>query len=126
MGSELKLQCPCGKEYSIPNEYDIVFVKKDQCEIDILCSNPACFLKELGYIKFKIDRNSSKVKIEVASFYPPYVTWNATRLGRDNAMKLLETHLRSILENILDWKKIMNDSPTYCFETLKLRDETIS
>lgn len=125
MNSETRLQCPCGKEYASPEEYGLVFVKKDQCEIDILCSNPACFLKELGYVKFKLDRDSSKVKIEVASFYPPYVTWNATRLGKENALKMLEHHLRTILEKIVDWRKIMRDSPESCFEAVKSREETI-
>lgn len=124
MNSEIKLQCPCGKEYSSPNEYDIVFIKKDQCEIDILCSNPACFLKELGYVKFKVDKDAYKVKIEIASFYPPYVTWNATRLGKEKALGMLENHLRTILERALDWRKIVSDAPQQCCERLNHVEES--
>ncbi len=117
------LQCPCGKEYRDPMEYKLVFVKKEQCEIDILCSNPACHLKELGYIKFKIDKTHRKVHVEIASFYSPYVTWNNTRLGKEKAMRLLESHLRFILEKRIDWKRIMEEAPPNCMEELEIREE---
>ncbi len=116
------LQCPCGRIYKSPDEYRIVFLKKDQCEIDILCANPACHLKELGYVRFKIDKEQKKVRVEIASFYPPYVTWNATRLGREEALRLLEKHLRYIIERRIDWKKIMNDSPPQCFTKIEVRE----
>lgn len=117
MATEDYLQCPCGKIYSSPNDYTIVFVKKEQCEIDILCSNPACFLKELGYVKFIYDKDNSRVKINVASFYPPYVTWNTTRLGKDRALKLLETHLREVISRSINWKKVAEDLHPQCLET---------
>jgi len=122
LSDEKTLQCPCGKEYGSPEEYKIVFIKKDQCEIDILCANPACHLKELGYIKFKVDRGNNKVFVETAAFYPPYVTWNATRLGREDALKLLESHLRYIIEKRIDWKKIAEDSPSICETKLEVRE----
>ncbi len=122
MSNEIVLQCPCGREYRSPDEYKIVFVKKDQCEIDILCANPACHLKELGYIKFKADKEKGKIHVEIASFYPPYVTWNAARLGKDKALKQLDQHLRYIVEKRIDWKKIMEDLPEQCSEKIELRE----
>jgi len=122
VSSEKILQCPCGKEYRSPDEYKIVFLKKNQCEIDILCANPACHLKELGYVKFKVDREKGKVLIEVAAFYPPYVTWNATRMGRDEALKLLNEHLRYIVEKRIDWKKIVEEAPDNCSTSISLRE----
>lgn len=122
MSSSNVLQCPCGKDYESPDEYKIVFLKKDQCEIDILCVNPACHLKELGYIKFEVDREKMKILIEIAAFYPPYVTWNATRLGRENALKLLNEHLRHIIENRIDWKKIADETPSKCYTSLAVRE----
>lgn len=116
------LQCPCGKTYRSPDEYKIVFVKKDQCEIDILCANPACHLKELGYIKFKVDKEKKKIHVEVASFYSPYVTWNATRLGREKARRLLEKHLRYIVERRIDWKRIAEDAPGICTEKIEVHE----
>ncbi len=124
MSTEEYLQCPCGKIYKSPEEYKLVFLKKEQCEIDILCANPACHLKELGYIKFKIDREHRKVHVEIASFYPPYVTWNATRLGRDKANKLLEEHLRYIIEKRIDWKRISEEAPDKCSAVLEIREIT--
>ncbi len=117
------LQCPCGKVYKDPNEYKLVFVKKEQCEIDIMCSNPACHLKELGYVKFKIDKKHRKVHVEIASFYSPYVTWNNTRLGKEKAMRLLEEHLRYIVEKRIDWSRIARDAPPNCEEVLEIREE---
>ncbi len=116
------LQCPCGREYSSPDDYKIVFLKKDQCEIDILCANPACHLKELGYVKFGVDRENGKVEVEIASFYPPYVTWNATRLGRDTALKLLDKHLRYIIEKRIDWRKIAEEAPSTCNKKIEVRE----
>jgi len=122
VSSEKTLQCPCGKEYASPDEYKLVFVKKDQCEIDILCANPACHLKELGYVKFGIDKARNKVYIEIASFYPPYVRWNATRLGKEDALKLLEQHLRYIVEKRIDWRKIMMEMPDNCITQITVRE----
>jgi len=122
MSQEHYLQCPCGKEYRSPDEYKIVFVKKDQCEIDILCVNPACHLKELGYVKFKVDRESEKVLVEIAAFYPPYVTWNTTRLGREDALKLLNEHLMHIVKKRIDWRKVTEDAPELCSTTITTRE----
>lgn len=122
MASEKTLQCPCGKKYASPDEYKLVFVKKDQCEIDILCANPACHLKELGYVKFGIDKARNKAYIEIASFYPPYVTWNATRLSKEDALKLLEQHLRYIVEKRIDWRKIMMEMPDNCITQITVRE----
>lgn len=116
------LQCPCGKTYKSPDEYKIVFIKKEQCEIDILCANPACHLKELGYAKFKVDREQKKVHVEIASFYSPYVTWNATRLGREKAKRLLEKHLRYIVEQRIDWTKIASEAPDACATRIEIRE----
>lgn len=123
MSSEDFLQCPCGKIYKNPGDYTVVFVKKDQCEVDILCSNPACFLKELGYVKFSYDKDNQKVKVNVASFYPPYVTWNTTRLGRDKALRILESHLRELIGRNIDWRRVVEDLHPNCVEKIHVREE---
>ena len=110
-GDEVVLQCPCGKEYRDPMEYKLLFVKKEQCEIVILCSNPVGHLKGLGYIKFKIDKTHRKVHVEITSLYSPYVTWNNTRLGNEKAVRLPESRLRFIPEKRIDWKRIMGEAP---------------
>ncbi len=123
MAEEQYLQCPCGRVIKEPSEYKLVFLKKEHCEIDIMCPNPACHLKELGYIVFKVDREHGKVLVETAAFYPPYVTWNATRLGREKATRLLEYHLTEIINKMVDWKRISGEAPSNCETRLHLREE---
>ncbi len=104
MAKELnKIQCPCGRIIEDPEEYKVLYLKHEMREIDILCPNDACYLRELGYVKFDIE--NGKAKFKEASFYPPFVTWNAGRLGFENAEKLLKSHLKHIVERI-DWERI--------------------
>ncbi len=101
--SEEYLQCPCGRVIKSSSDYKLLFLKKDLMEIDILCPNDACFLRELGYVRFKIVNGVPK--LEKAKFYPPYVTWNIARLGREKAVELLKRHLAEIVVRI-DWDKV--------------------
>ncbi len=123
MGEQDFLQCPCGRIIRSPSEYKLVFVKKEHCEIDILCPNPACHLKELGYIEFRVDKKHGKVLVKTAAFYPPYVTWNATRLGREKAVRMLEHHLSEIIRRQVDWKRISGEAPEACETELVVREE---
>jgi len=99
------IQCPC---ISSPAEYKLLYLKKEMNEIDILCPNDVCFLRELGFIKFDVD-DEGRLKITGASFYPPFVTWNTARLGTDKALKLLKSHLREIVTRYIDWARVKAD-----------------
>ena len=46
------IQCPCGQNIIDYNDYLLLFLKKDMGEIDILCPNDYCYLRELGFLKF--------------------------------------------------------------------------
>ncbi len=105
----MEIQCPCGTPINSPGDYRIIFLKKDLNEIDILCSNPDCYLKELGFIRF-ISDNEKGLFLERAKFYGPYVTWNATQLGKENAIKILRNHLMSVVRNEIDWQWILEVS----------------
>lgn len=101
---EIKIQCVCGRIIENPGDYKLLYLRKEQNEIDILCPNDTCYLRELGFIKFKVENDS--VKLERASFYPPFVTWNVSRLGKESALKLLRDHLRALVQKYVDWDKI--------------------
>jgi len=103
-----KIQCVCGRIIESAADYKLLYLKKEQNEIDILCPNDVCYLRELGFIKFKIDENGNP-KASSASFYPPFVTWNVSRLGKEVAMKLLKEHLRDLVTKFVDWDKIRED-----------------
>ena len=98
-----RIQCPCGTFIEDPNDYKVLYLKHEMKEIDILCPNDACYLRELGYVKFEIE--NGKAKFKEASFYPPFVTWNSGRLGFEKADKILKEHLKAIVKNI-DWDRI--------------------
>jgi hypothetical protein len=97
-----KVQCPCGRIINDPEEYKVLFLKRELKEVDILCPNDSCYLRELGYVKFDI--KDGKAKFKEASFYPPFVTWNAGRLT-ENTEKLLKDHLKRAAKK-LDWEKL--------------------
>jgi len=86
-----------------PEEYKVLYLKHELKEIDILCPNDSCYLRELGYLKF--DLREGKATFKEASFYPPFVTWNAGRLGFEIVENLLKSHLKKIAERI-DWKRL--------------------
>jgi hypothetical protein len=98
------LQCPCGRIITNPQEFKLLFLKMEMKEIDILCPNDSCYLRELGYIKFDIKDGAPVFK--EAMFYPPFVTWNNSRLGSEVAMKLMKEHLKVIVTKVVDWKRI--------------------
>lgn len=98
-----KVQCPCGRMIENPDEYKVLYLKHEMREIDVLCPNDACYLRELGYVRF--DLAKGKAKFKEASFYPPFVTWNSGRLGFDTAEKMLKSHLGDIVRKI-DWVRI--------------------
>jgi hypothetical protein len=101
------IQCPCGREIEKPEDYKILFIKRELKEIDILCPNDACYLRELGYIQF--EHKKKKAKFKEASFYPPFVTWNAGRIGSEEAEKLLKTQLKGVAKRV-NWKRLSEDS----------------
>ncbi|HID91234.1 TPA: hypothetical protein EYP44_04660 [Candidatus Bathyarchaeota archaeon] len=102
-----RVQCPCGRIITNADEYNLLFLKKEMYEIDILCPNDSCYLRELGYVKFEMRGDAARFK--EASFYPPFVTWNTARLG-DDAMRLLKGQLRDIVVKVIDWAKIARDT----------------
>jgi len=104
-----KIQCPCGRIIEDPEEYKVVYLKHELKEIDILCPNDSCYLRELGYIKFDIVNGEAKFK--EASFYPPFVTWNSGRLGADKAEKILKDHLKRIAKRV-DWERLGRSKET--------------
>jgi hypothetical protein len=97
------IQCPCGRVIEDPEEYKVLFLKRELQEIDILCPNDSCYLRELGYIKFNVE--GGKAKFKEASFYPPFVTWNSGRLGADEAETQLKNHLKLIAKRV-DWARL--------------------
>jgi len=105
-----KVQCPCGRIIENAREYKLLYLKKELSEIDVLCPNDTCYLRELGYVKF--DMKGDEAKFKEASFYPPFVTWNAGRAGSEKAEKLLKAHLRQIVTKEIDWKMIAKVTPT--------------
>lgn len=97
------LICPCGRSIEDASEFKLLYLKKELNEIDILCPNDNCYLREVGYIKFEIV--DGKPKFKEASFYPPFVTWNASQMGRDTAIAELKATLKKLVERI-DWTMI--------------------
>ena len=98
------IQCPCGKTIEDHTKYDLLYLKKD--EIDILCQNEYCYLRELGFLKFDIEAETSKINFEAGRFYAPYVTWNATRMSEEKTVEILRQHLIDITEKLVEWDKI--------------------
>lgn len=105
---EPKIQCVCGRIIESAADYKLLYLKKELNEIDILCPNDTCYLRELGFIKFRVDENGN-VKVEKIAFYPPFVTWNVSRLGKEIALKLLKQHLKDLVTKYVDWDKIKAD-----------------
>jgi hypothetical protein len=97
------LICPCGRSIEDASEFKLLYLKKELNEIDILCPNDNCYLREVGYIKFEIV--DGKPKFKEASFYPPFVTWNASQMGREAALAELKATLKKLVERI-DWSMI--------------------
>ncbi len=104
-GSGEYVQCVCGRIIKDASEYKLLFLKKEQNEIDILCPNDTCYLRELGFIQFKLE--GDKPKVTKATFYSPFVTWNTARLGKEKAVNLLKQHLKDIVHKYIDWPKIV-------------------
>ncbi|MHA2074450.1 MAG: hypothetical protein ACW97X_07510 [Candidatus Hodarchaeales archaeon] len=102
------IQCPCGHDIKDYNDYLLLFLKKDMGEIDILCPNDYCYLRELGFLKFDIGE-SGDVIFEKGRFYAPYVTWNATKMTEEATVRILRQHLIDIAEKNIDWERIKKD-----------------
>jgi len=98
------VECPCGTRIDNPSRYPLLFLKKELFEIDILCPNDMCYLRELGYVKF--DLSAGEAVFREASFYPPFVTWNATQMGKSEAQRILKEHLRDIVTKHIDWREV--------------------
>ncbi|MHA1979389.1 MAG: hypothetical protein ACW98I_20995 [Candidatus Hodarchaeales archaeon] len=106
--SESTIQCPCGQAIHDYSGYSLLYLKKESDEggeIDILCKNDYCYLRELGYLKFRIDK-ARKILLEKGKFYAPYVTWNATRMTEEKTVEILKTHLVDITEKLVQWDKV--------------------
>ncbi len=111
------VQCVCGTYIKSPADYGLVFLKKDQMEIDIICPNPDCYLHELGFIKFKVE--NGKPQLVNAKFYSPFCTWNASRMGRETMEKKLRENLIWLVEEGVDWKGVMSSLKKYEDEKAK-------
>lgn len=98
------IQCPCGQIIGNSSEYNLLFLKKDLDEIDILCPNEFCYLRELGFITFKLAENT--IKLNKGRFYAPFVTWNATRMSEEEIVSELRQHLIEICEKHIQWNRI--------------------
>jgi len=109
MATSERIQCPCGRYIEDPDDYKVLYLKHEMKEIDILCPNDSCYLRELGYVKFEME--GGKAKFKEASFYPPFVTWNSGRLGFETTDKLLKEHLKNIVRSI-DWDRIAKATAT--------------
>lgn len=103
-----QIQCVCGRLIKEPSEYKVVYIKKENREIDILCPNDTCYLRELGFIQFTLE--DEKPKILKATFYSPFVTWNTARLGKERATELLRVHLQQLIRRNVDWNKIVEET----------------
>lgn len=101
----MTVQCPCGRYIENASEFKLLFLKKEQNEIDIICPNENCYLRELGYIRFEV--KEGKPKFKEASFYPPFVTWNVTQLGKEEAQKQLKQMLRDLATRYVDWDRLV-------------------
>ena len=112
--AEIKIQCPCGV-YIERDQYQLLYLKKGMGEIDILCHNDFCYLKELGFVKFYFDEDGN-LKFQNGRFYSPYVTWNATRMSEDQTVVVLKSHLTHIANNLIDWKKIKKSHESNALE----------
>lgn len=97
------LICPCGRKIEGASEFKLLYLKKELNEIDILCPNDNCYLREVGYIKFEVV--DGKPRFKEAGFYPPFVTWNASQMGRETAVQELKNALKDI-KNRIDWNLI--------------------
>jgi hypothetical protein len=104
--SSESVQCPCGRVIEDPEEYKVLYLKRELKEIDILCPNDSCYLRELGYIRFDVEKD--KAKFKEASFYPPFVTWNSGRLGNEESEKIMKSHLKKIAKR-LDWERLSKE-----------------
>lgn len=104
-----RVQCPCGRVIESPSEYKVLYLKKELHEIDILCPSDTCYLRELGYVRF--DMPDKEAKFKDAAFYPPFVTWNAGRMGHEKAEKILKSHLKEIVTKLIDWARISKGTP---------------
>lgn len=101
----MTVQCPCGRYIESAAEFKLLFLKKEQNEIDIICPNDNCYLRELGYIRFEV--KEGKPKFKEASFYPPFVTWNVTQLGKEEAQKQLKLLLKDLVARYVDWDRLV-------------------
>ncbi len=101
----MPVQCPCGRTINDAGEFKLLFLKKELNEIDILCPNEVCYLRELGYIKF--DVKDGKAKFREASFYPPFVTWNSSQMGKEEAQAELKKMLQDLITRHVDWDKLI-------------------
>ena len=102
------VQCVCGRIIKSPADYKVVFIKKENRELDILCPNDTCYLRELGFIQFRLE--GEKPRILKATFYSPFVTWNVARFGKEKAMRLLKQHLQELIRRYIDWNKIVEET----------------
>lgn len=102
------IQCVCGRIIKDPSEYKVVYIKKENRELDILCPNDTCYLRELGFIQFTLEND--KPKIQKATFYSPFVTWNVARIGKERTNDLLRQHLQTLIKRHIDWHKIVEET----------------
>jgi len=96
------LECPCGARIVRSDEVRLVWTGRDR--IDIVCPGDSCYLKEVGYIGFS--RHGDKVRLKRVSFYPPFSSWNLSRLGRERGSKLLDDLARGLMKRKVSWAQL--------------------
>ncbi len=109
--SETTVQCPCGHTIEDYRKYLLLYLKKEMEEIDILCPNEYCYLRELGFLKFKVTE-TGVINFDKGRFYAPFVTWNATRISGEMTVKILKQHLIDIVEKSVRWDKVRKNALT--------------
>ena len=103
----MPIQCPCGRYINEASEFKLLFLKKELNEIDILCPNETCYLRELGYMKFTVE--DGKAKFREGSFYPPFVTWNSSQMGKEEAQGSLKKMLVDLVTKHVNWGILLGE-----------------
>ena len=99
--NQQNISCICNYEINSAESYKLVILKEVTDEIDIFCPNQSCSVKELGYIKFKRNKDNS-ISFSKAKFYPTFVSYNITSTN-DPKYFILKNHLIYIAKNRVNW-----------------------
>ncbi len=98
------LECPCGAKIVHQGELRLALTQRGETQLYILCPDNSCYLREVGYIRFK--RDGDKVRLNKVIFYPPFSSWNIARLGRERGSKLLRQLAAALMKREVSWKEL--------------------